>query len=78
MSALTTKADIYDKTATSRVRIWKSLTLATGDTLKTGLKNVWSVSTVKPASVTSWSDSAGTITFTLGASITGPVVVIGR
>jgi hypothetical protein len=78
MSALTTKADIYDQTHVSKVRIWKSLALATGDTLATGLKSIWSVSTAKPASVTSWTASAGVITFTLGASITGPVVVIGR
>jgi hypothetical protein len=78
MSALTTKPDIFDKSNKHQIRIWKSLALATGDTLKTGLKTVFSVSTSKPASVTSWSDSAGTITFTLGASITGPVVVIGR
>lgn len=78
MAALTTKADLYDKTATNKVRIWKSLALASGDTLATGLKDVWGVQIQKPASFTSWSVSSGVVTFTLTGPVTGPVVIFGR
>ena len=82
MTAFTTKPSSYDVTSTGKVRLYKSIALATGDTLfVSGLKFVYGVQTAKPASLTSWSQSAGsggvTITFTLGASTTGPVVVYG-
>lgn len=84
MTAFTTKPDGYDVVSTGKVRRWKSIALATGDTLKvSGLKFIFGVQTAKPASLTSWTqsysatDNSVTITFTLGASTTGPVVVYG-
>lgn len=82
MTAFTTKPDGYDVVSTAKIRRWKSIALATGDTLKvSGAKFVFAVTTAKPASITAWTqsysatDNSVTITFTLGASTTGPVTV---
>lgn len=79
MTAFTTKPDILDITSVQRARIYKSFTITSGDTLATGLKDVWAVSTVEPAALTSWSVANGVITFTTTQVIgPGPLVVWGR
>lgn len=77
MAAIKTKPTGYDKTSTAKIQRWKSLAINNADTLVTSFKTVFAVQLAKPASVTAWSASGGTITFTLGGSITGPVVVYG-
>lgn len=83
MATLTTKFDV-ENVGTSRVRIWKSLALANGDILNTGLIEVWAVFIQDPTkwSTPSWSVGSGAnrgkVTFTLTGSTTGRVVVIGR
>ena len=77
MSAITTKADVRSSALPNLV--WKSLTISNGDTLATGLKEVWSVVTTEPAALSSWSVSSGVVTFVTTQVIgPGPVVVYGR
>lgn len=77
MAAITTKADVRSSALPNIV--WKSLTISNGDTLVTGLKEVWMVATSEPAALSSWSAAAGVITFVTTQAIgPGPVVVYGR
>lgn len=83
MATIKTKADLYDL-ANERARVWKSLTISTGDILVTGLKDVWFVGISDPSK---WAaggytigsgTTAGQVTFNLSAPFTGRVYVIGR
>lgn len=83
MADIKTKFDV-ENIGTSKVRIWKSLTLNSGDILFTGLLEVWAVLIQDPTkwSTPSWSvgsgSSRGRVTFTLTGATTGRVVIIGR
>lgn len=83
MATIKTKADLYDL-ANERARIWKSLSIADGDVLVTGLKDVWAVHLSDP---TKWGtggwtvgsgSTAGQVTIHLSQPFTGRVYVIGR
>lgn len=83
MATITTRADVY-LNGNENTRVWKSLTLANGDILKTGLIEVWAVLIQDPTkwSTPSWTvgsgSTRGNVTFTLTGAYTGRVVVIGR
>ena len=84
MAALKTKADLYEL-GSQKSRVWKSLALSNGDTLTTGLKDVWAVlisdsSKWAAGGFTVSTDGKGTVTFNLagGGPFTLKVVVFGR
>lgn len=83
MADVKTKSNI-ENVGSERVRVWKSLTLNSGDVLFTGLLEVWAVIISDPTkwSTPSWvvgtGVNRGKITFTLTGAFTGRVVVIGR
>lgn len=83
MATVKTKQDI-EHVGSERVRVWKSLSLNSGDVLVTGMLEVWGVMIQDPTkwSTPSWSVGSGTtrgqVTFTLTGNQTGRVVVIGR
>lgn len=83
MATIKTKFDV-EQVGTSRVRVWKSLALSSGDVLVTGMIEVWAVFIQDPTkwSTPSWAVGSGTtrgqVTFTLTGTTTGRVVVIGR
>jgi len=83
MATVKTKADVF-LNGNVVERVWKSITLNSGDVLVTGLIEVWEVSIQDPTkwSTPSWSVGSGStrgqVTFTLTGAYTGRVVVRGR
>ena len=83
MATIRTKFDIAN-VGSEVVRVWKSLTLNSGDVLVTGLLEVWDVEIQDHTkwATPSWSVGSGTtrgqVTFTLTGATTGRVVVRGR
>ena len=83
MATLTTKCDVREQ-GSQYSKIWKSITIANGDVLTTGFKDVWAVliSDNSKWAAGGWTVGTGAnigkITFNLGSSFTGRVVVFGR
>lgn len=83
MADVKTKADVRH-VGSEVVKVWKSITLNSGDVLFTGLLDVWSVEIQDPTkwSTPSWAVGSGStrgrVTFTLTGAFTGRVVVRGR
>lgn len=83
MATIKTKCDVA-LVGNEVVRVWKSLTVNSGDILVTGLIEVWAVIIQDPTkwSTPSWAVGSGStrgqVTFTLTGAYTGRVVVIGR
>lgn len=83
MADVKTKPDVL-LLGNEPARVWKSITLNSGDILHTGLIEVWEVSIQDPTkwSTPSWAVGTGTsrgnVTFTLTGAYTGRVVVRGR
>jgi hypothetical protein len=85
MATIKTKPDTREQ-GSQYSMIWKSLTLANGDVLVTGFKDVWAVliSDNTKWAAGGWTVNAptskpyGQVTFNLGGAFTGKVVVFGR
>jgi hypothetical protein len=77
MPAITTRETFRDKTALLKRKVWKTLTITNGDTLKTGFKEVFAVHVSEPNHL-SWTDAAGTLTFVTSENVVGPVIIEGR
>jgi hypothetical protein len=85
MAVIKTKPDLREQ-GSQYSMIWKSLTLASGDVLNTGFKEVWAVLIQDPTKwlAPGWSVNTpatkpyGQVTFNLTGAYTGKVVVFGR
>jgi hypothetical protein len=77
MAAITTRETFRDKTVHLKRKVWTALTIQNGDTLKTGFKTVFAVHVSEPNRL-SWTQSAGTVTFTTSEDVVGPVIIEGR
>lgn len=83
MATIKTKADVY-LSGNDTTRVWKSLTINSGDVLVTGLVEVWAVliqddsKWATPSWTVGTGATRGQVTFTLSSPTTGRVYVIGR
>ena len=83
MATLTTKEDIRER-GSQFSKVWKSITLNSGDILNTGNLEVWNVSIqdstkwATPGWTVGTGANRGKITFTLTGTFTGRLVVFGR